>query len=141
MLGEAPLLSSNQFICNPEQSLRNKVGKSLIQYSMATNKRFFFLINLHPDRQCSRERFPARFVSSVIVQRILRSCRNKQAQIQFLASSPLWKGTVRHEAEPYSLYTTWTKPRESDFPGISTLVHVYSFLKKSDIPAILYIGS
>jgi len=47
--------------------------------------------------------FPAWFVSSVIVQRTLRSCRNMQAQTQGPASSPTsWKGTVRHRAEPYA---------------------------------------
>lgn len=58
---------------------------------------------LDPDRGCSTELFPAWFVSSVMVHRTLRSCRNMQAQTQGPASSPtLWKGTIRHGAGPYA---------------------------------------
>lgn len=66
--------------------------------------------------------FPAWFISSVIAQRTLRSCRNMQAQTQGPASSPtLWKGTVRHGAEPYAPVGHLDRARGEWPPGISTL--------------------
>ena len=47
--------------------------------------------------------FPSWHVSSVIVHRTLRSCRNMQVQTQGPAFSlTLWKGTVHHGTEPYA---------------------------------------
>ena len=104
-VGEAPLLPSNPVVFGiPNKMLQKKENLN----PTAQQNRLKQLKTIHfgatqIQTDCSTELFPAWFFSSVIVHRTLRRRRNMQAQTQGPASSPtLWKGTVRHRAEPYA---------------------------------------